>query len=98
MGSNDGLGSSVDHRSGRHFQRDLGPHPVKRERKPATQYDVTSFKGKSYACNYSTNFTDPTTADEEHAINNFELLDVLSWTSQGPPSFAYEGSVGGLRA
>tara|TARA_B100000674_G_scaffold231164_1_gene190210 strand:+ start:563 stop:6883 length:6321 start_codon:yes stop_codon:yes gene_type:complete len=98
VGSNDGLGSSVDHRSGRHFQRDLGPHPVKRERKPATQYDVTSFKGKSYACNYSTNFTDPTTADEEHAINNFELLDVLSWTSQGPPSFAYEGSVGGLRA
>ena len=95
MGSNDGLGSSVDHRSSRHFQRDLGPHPVKRERKPATQYDVTSFKGKSYACNY---FTDPTTADEEHAINNYELLDVLSWTSQGPPSFAYEGSVGGLRA
>ena len=93
--NDDGLGASVDQRDSQYFRRDLGPHPVKRERKPAAPFNVTSFKGKTYACNH---FTDPTTADQEHAINNYELLDDLSWTYQGPPSFAYEGSVGGLCA
>ena len=88
----DGLGVSVDRQHGKYFQRELGPHPVKRERKQAVPHNISSFTGKSY----SAQFIDPTGADQQDAIYNCELLCTLA--DAGRPAFVYEGSVGGLSA
>ena len=88
----DGLGVSADQQRGKHFQRELGPHPVKRERKQAIPHNVSTFKGKSYTAQ----FIDPTRVDQQGAVYNCMLLDEL--IDAGRPTFVYEGTVGGLSA
>ena len=87
-----GLGLSSEQQRGKPFQRELGPHPVKRERKQVAPHNVSTFKGKSY----SVQFVDPTSADQQGAIHNCVLLNDLTYT--GHPTFAYEGESGGLCA
>ena len=88
----DGLNISAEQQAGGHFQRELGPHPVKRVRKQAAPHNVSTFKGKSY----TTQFVDPTTVDQQGAIFNCSLLGEL--TDNGRPIFVYESAVGGLSA
>ena len=87
-----GFDTSAGQQRGKHFQRELGPHPVKRERKQVTPHNVSSFKGKSYTAQ----FIDPTSVDQQGAVYNCTLLEDL--TDAGHPVFVYEGNVGGLSA
>ena len=93
--TDDGLGISSEQQRGKHFQRGLGPLPVKRERKQAVQHNVSQFGGNSFAA-VAEQFVDPTTVDQQGAIDNCVLLDGLTYT--GHPTFVYEGAVGGLSA
>ena len=87
-----GFDTSAGQQRGKHFQRELGPHPVKRERKQVAPHNVSSFKGKSYTAQ----FIDPTSVDQQGAVYNCTLLEDL--TDAGHPVFVYEGNVGGLSA
>ena len=92
----DGLGLSAEQLQGSHFQRGLGPLPIKRERKQAVPLNVSSFKGKSYKIGTtgSAHFVNPTVTGRKGAIHNFVLIAGLMQV--GHPSFVYETNISGL--